>query len=350
MKERLDRYKIHSKLGEGEMATVHLAEDIVLSRLVAIKSLRPILVTKRAIVERFFREARMIASIKSVHVIDIHDIGQSGKEPFMVMEFVDGQTLQKLFDQIRPDLLDAKVAAALLWQVSEGLIATAKHGIVHRDLKPANMLITEGGYLKIADFGLAHLKGETVTPTGTVLGPQLFMSPEQTQGTKPITPQSDLFSIGSVFYYLLTRRPAFYAEDTVVLRQKIISKPHVPLQQLRPDMHPDFCRLIDILLHKNPEQRGSPQWLKRQLQKFLFQQNIIDPTEEVAAFVKSLSGRGFLVTSEIERNALAAIIAGLEKGKKKVPMMRRSKVALFLWGTFILSAAIGGSLLWIFLR
>ncbi len=302
------------------MATVYLAEDPVLARLVAIKVLHPHFVAKRQILERFFREARTVARIKNSHVVDIHDIGQTGNSPFMVMEFVDGLTLQKLFDQTKPDALDARIVAALMCQAAEGLTAAAECGIVHRDLKPANMLITEHGRLKIADFGLAHLKGETMTGTGMVLGAQLFMSPEQTMGTKPITPQSDLFSMGSVFYYLLARRPAFYAEDATALRHKIVSEPHRPIQQIRSDLDPGICKLIDTLLQKDPVKRGDgPQWLKRQLQKFLYYQKVIDPQNEVAAYLQTLSLKGDRVTSERNRNELAVILANLEKSPRKVP-------------------------------
>ena len=331
MKERLGRYRIRSKLGEGAMASVYLAEDPILARLVAVKILHTHLIPHKKVRERFFHEARTVARIHNSHVVDIYDIGQHGKSPYMVMEFVDGQTLQGILNQVKPGILDAKIAAALICQAAEGLTAAAECGIVHRDLKPANMLIDTRGYLKIADFGLAHLKDRTITGTGIVLGPHLFMSPEQTKGAKPITPQSDLFSLGSVFYYLLSGQPAFHADNIPDLHHQIVSVPHRPLSQIRPDLDPGMYRLIDTLLEKDPQKRGTgAQALKRNLRKFLMIQRVIDPMEEIETFVKGLSRKGIHVTSEIDRKDLAAIISGMENGRKKIPRKRNANIFLLL--------------------
>ncbi len=343
MKGQLGRYKVRSKLGEGAMATVYLAEDPILARLVAIKVLHPQLIEHRRVLERFFHEARTVARIKNPHVVDIHDIGQNGKSPYMVMEFVDGQTLQGILDQVKPGVLDARIAAALICQAAEGLTAAAECGIVHRDLKPANMLITPRGYLKIADFGLAHLKDQTLTRTGMVLGSHLYMSPEQTKGVKPITPQSDLFSIGCVFYSLLSGKPPFHFDNIPELYHHIVSKPHVSLSQLRSDLDPELCRLIDILLEKEPQKRGGgPQWLKRQLRKYLMQEQVIDPMEAIETYVQNLSRQGVQITSEIDRNALAVIISNMEQSRKKISAKRGINVPLILF--LVLTLLLGGGL------
>lgn len=324
------------------MASVYLAEDPILARLVAVKILHPRLIALKKIQERFFHEARTAARIHNSHVVGIYDIGQHGKSPYMVMEFVDGQTLQGILDQQQPGLLDAKVAAALIYQAAEGLAAAAECGIVHRDLKPANMLINAHGYLKIADFGLAHLKNQTTTRTGMVFGSHLFMSPEQTKGAKPITPQSDLFSLGCIFYYLLSGRFPFYAENIPDLRHQIVSMPHPPLHEMRKDLDPGLYRLIDTLLEKDPQRRGhGPQGLKRNLRKFLLVQYVIDPMEEIETFLKNLSRKGIYTASEIDRSALAAIISGLESNRKSVPPKRSIHTALVLASAVVLLLAVG---------
>ena len=331
------------------MASVYLAEDPTLARLVAVKVLHPHLIAHKQVLERFFREAQTVARIKNPHVVDIYDIGRNGKSPYMVMEFVDGQTLQGIFNQVKPGVLDAKIAAAMICQAAEGLEAAAEHGIIHRDLKPENMLITSKGCLKIADFGLAHLKDHTLTKTGMVLGPYLYMSPEQVVGSKPITPQSDLFSIGCAFYYLLSGRPPFFSEDVAELHDQIVSKPHFPLSELRKDLDPGLYRLIDILLEKDPQQRGAgAKGLKRHLRKFLMYQKIHDPMEEIESYVKNLSRKGIHVTSEIDRKELAAIISNLESNKKRISPGRRIPFLLILSLVLALLLTCGLGLIWIF--
>src|SRR5690606_22062213 len=201
----------------GAMAKVFLARDPVLSRLVAVKVLHADLAERKDVLQRFFNEARTVAMVRSPHVVDVFDFGQEGNDLFLVMEFVDGVSLQELHRRLsaraglaaKGSPLDAALAASLISQAAEGLSLAARHGVVHRDIKPVNLMINRQGYLKISDFGIAHVQDDSLTKTGAVLGSPLFMSPEQARGLKPITFQADMFSLGSVFYCCLAGHPPF---------------------------------------------------------------------------------------------------------------------------------------------
>ena len=208
MQSQYGRYQVIQKLGQGAMSSVFLARDPFLSRLVAVKVLHPDLLFQKSVLARFFKEAKTVSRIHSPNVVNIFDFGMEGKAPYLVMEFIDGQTLQKVMDQLQGEPMDPIVACAMMAQVVEGLGAASEWGIVHRDLKPENLMLTQKGHLKVTDFGICHLKDHTMTVTGQMLGSPRFMSPEQVDGIKPLSIQSDLFSLGGVFYYLAGWCPA----------------------------------------------------------------------------------------------------------------------------------------------
>ncbi len=303
------------------MAAVHLARDPLLGRFVAIKVLHSELTTQPDVLNRFYKEARIVAAVRHPHVVDVFDFGQEGSDMFLVMEFVDGQSLGSLLKQLKiPSLhptepadqndemsratpfllatpMDAQVAAALICQAAEGLSVAARHGVVHRDIKPENMMIDQQGTLKISDFGIAHVQDDSLTKTGAVLGSPHFMSPEQVRGFKPITFQADMFSLGAVFYNCLAGHPPFHGKNLPDLFRKIVSEPHVPLWRLRPDIDPFLMTLVDTLLHKDPAQRGGgPKWLHRQLQSYLVTSGIVEPSERVCAYLQGLSAQGVQTT------------------------------------------------------
>ncbi|HKP95919.1 MAG TPA: serine/threonine-protein kinase, partial [Fibrobacteria bacterium] len=307
------------KLGQGAMARVFLARDPVLSRFVAVKVLHAELAARRDVLQRFFNEARTVAAVRSPHVVEVFDFGQEGKDLYLVMEFVDGLSLHGMLRQLRHDQghpdrpegsgasfreaplyfdpLDATVAAALMCQAAEGLSVAARHGVVHRDVKPENLMINTQGYLKISDFGIAHVQDDSITKTGAVLGSPLFMSPEQARGLKPITSQADMFSLGGVFYSCLVGHPPFQGRNVTDLFRKIATEPHTPLWRLRPDLDPSLGNLIETLLRKDPAARGGgPRWLHRQLKGYLMASGVMDPAELIGAYLQELSSRGIQTT------------------------------------------------------
>lgn len=341
MNRRYGRYEVLYKLGQGAMAEVYLARDPVLSRPVAIKVLHSDLASRKEVLQRFFNEARTVAVIRNPHVVEVFDFGQEGKDLYLVMEFVDGLSLHGLLRQLGPiragadvrqdthsrldnpayrepalafEPLDPAIAAALMCQAAEGLTQAALHGVVHRDIKPENLMINRQGYLKISDFGIAHVQDDSITKTGAVLGSPLYMSPEQARGLKPITSQADMFSLGAVFYACLAGHPPFQGRNITDLFRKIASEPHIPLLRLRPDLDPALGGLIETLLRKNPNDRGGgPRWLHRQLKGYLMTLGVMDPAELVSVYLQEPASRGIETTwrgQGTERRVAATLPAG----------------------------------------
>jgi eukaryotic-like serine/threonine-protein kinase len=185
------------------------------------------------------------------------------------------------------------VAAAIICQAAEGLTSAEKHGVVHRDIKPENLMFNSEGTLKIADFGIAHIADEgSRTQTGAVLGSPNFMSPEQIEGVRP-TNKTDLFSLGGVFYYILTGKLPFTGPSIPVTMRNICERPHPPVPEANPQAEPFLVGLVDTLLQKRPEARGDgARWLANQLRAYLGSQGIVDIVDHVKGFIQSLGLAG----------------------------------------------------------
>lgn len=312
---RFGRYEVVCKLGEGAMAAVFLARDPVLTRSVAIKVLHQNVATGKTVLQRFFNEAKTVANVRNPHVVEVFDFGREGSEYYLVMEFVDGLSLQGVLKQLRPghpgdpagagpshqpqsgEALPDILTAALLCQAAEGLDIAGRHGVVHRDIKPENLMINQQGYMKIADFGIAHLQDESLTRTGAVLGSPLYMSPEQVRGAKPITSQSDMFSMGAVLYRCITGRPPFTSATLKDLYFKIAREPHADIRTVRPDLDPSLAGLVETLLRKDPAHRGGgPRWMRAELRAYLLSQGVDDPTDRVCRHLRELARRGIQTT------------------------------------------------------
>src|SRR5258708_1067424 len=199
-----ERYCIRSELGRGGMGRVYVAHDVKLGRDVAIKVLNPGDHSREEML-RFEQEARAVASLDHPNVLAIHDIGSHGESPHTVSELFPGRTLRA---RLEAGPLPARAVLDYSLQLCHGPAAAHGKGILHRDLKPANICVTNGGGLKILDFGIAKLastrspEGALRTQTGAVFGTAEYMSPEQVRGT-PVDPRSDIFSFGAVVYEML---------------------------------------------------------------------------------------------------------------------------------------------------
>ncbi len=342
MTGQVGRYRIICPLGNGKMGAVYLARDPTLSRLVAVKVLHAHRLLQEEAVHRFFQEAKVVARSKSPHIVQVHDLGQVGKAPYLVMEFIDGRSLEKLMEFLDGKPLPPIVAASLVCQAAEGIAMAAEAGIVHRDLKPANLMISEQGYLKITDFGLCHLSDHTLTRTGQVMGSPRFMSPEQIQGLKPISPQADLFSLGAVLYYGLTGQAPFQAETPLDLFRQITQEPHPPLEHYVEGLDPFLVRLVDTLLQKDPAKRGQgPRWLRFQLKRFLYHKRVIDPAERVAAFTRDLSTQGFQTTSALKGSVLKQLEGSLDLEKRPSRILWNGRRLRWAVAVLILAAGTG---------
>ena len=222
-----ERYEILKILGEGGMAFVYKARDTQLERFVAIKTLKPNYVNQETFVDRFKREAKTAANLNHPNIVQIFDWGIEG-EPYFVMEYIEGNTLTSIIGKNRTiSLSDILFIGA---QVSSGLHAAHQKGLVHRDIKPGNIMITPDGKVKVTDFGIVSLQNEEsdITKTGSILGTASYISPEQAQG-KPVCIESDLYSLGTVLYELITGKPPFTGDSPISTATKhLTDKPEKP--------------------------------------------------------------------------------------------------------------------------
>jgi formylglycine-generating enzyme required for sulfatase activity/serine/threonine protein kinase len=247
-------YDIVELVGHGGMGVVLKALDPRLNRVVAIKVLAPALASNAAARKRFLREAQAAAAVTHDHVITIHAIEEAKNLPYLVMEYVAGQSLQQKIDATGP--LELKEILRIGRQIAAGLAAAHQQGLIHRDIKPANILLENGvERVKITDFGLARAVGDAgVTQTGMLAGTPQYMSPEQAQGER-VDHRSDLFSLGCVLYAMCTGRSPFRAEGTVAVIHRVCKETPRAISQINPDMPDWLTKIIDLLLEKDAEQR-----------------------------------------------------------------------------------------------
>jgi eukaryotic-like serine/threonine-protein kinase len=249
------RYELLRPLGSGGMAEVVAAHDRRLGRDVAIKLIRPEQLADPTSHERLLREARAAAALHHPHTVAVHDVGEDGGRPFIVMELVKGDTLQdRLRDGTR---LSADETVAIGSAVLEALQTAHEHGLVHRDVKPSNVLLSDSGHIKLADFGIAKALDTTdagLTTTGQVIGTPRYLAPEQAAGG-PATPASDLYSLGAVLYECLAGRPPFDGPSAlaVALAHQRASFP--PLREVAPDVPGSVADTVERALSKDPQQR-----------------------------------------------------------------------------------------------
>jgi formylglycine-generating enzyme required for sulfatase activity/cephalosporin-C deacetylase-like acetyl esterase len=257
-------YEIQALLGAGGMGEVYRAQDTRLQRTVAIKVLPAHLSSDPDLHARFQQEAKSISGLQHPNICVVHDIGSQDGVDFMVMEYVAGQTLDKL---IPPGGMSTDQATKYAVQGADALARAHAAGIVHRDLKPANIMVDESGLVKVLDFGLAKLaapasamSGEDATMAtlattpGMIVGTVAYMSPEQAEG-KPIDARSDVFSFGSVLYEMLTARRAFEGQSSAALLSAVMRDDPKPLSEVKRDVPPEVRRIVARCLKKDPAAR-----------------------------------------------------------------------------------------------
>ncbi|HEY0782612.1 MAG TPA: serine/threonine-protein kinase, partial [Thermoanaerobaculia bacterium] len=220
-------YKIVDKVGTGGMGTVFRAVDQMLDREVAIKAIRPELASEAEAVERFRAEAKMLARVNHTAIATIYSFFAEGDELFLAMEFVRGQPLSQVLRD--GGAMPWDVALALLAPALAGIEEAHRAGIVHRDLKPDNLMITDGGGIKVMDFGIARMVGGTrLTKTGLLVGTLRYMAPEQIRGEE-VDRRTDIYSLGAVLYEMLTGRVPFDgSSDYAVLKAQVEEQPQPP--------------------------------------------------------------------------------------------------------------------------
>jgi serine/threonine protein kinase/Tfp pilus assembly protein PilF len=248
----ISHYRIIEKIGAGGMGEVYLAEDLRLERKVAIKFLPQHLTKDKENVERFEREAKATAALYHPNIITIYEIAEDDNQTFIVMEYIDGQSLRT---KIENGFSELDEILDITKQICGGLSEAHKADIVHRDIKPENILIDRSGHVKILDFGLAKLKGVSkLTKETSTLGTIHYMSPEQVQGQE-VNHRSDIWSLGIVFYEMLTRKLPFKGDyEQAVIYSIMNDEPESP-SNIKYEIPVELDPIIKKILNKNPQQR-----------------------------------------------------------------------------------------------
>src|ERR1051325_127321 len=250
---KLGRYEIRSKIGEGGMGEVYLANDTELDRPVAIKVLPGKLAADQQRLQRFIQEAKAASALNHPHILTIYEIGSFGNTRFMASEFIDGETLRAYMRAPRKltEILEVAI------QTASALATAHAAGIIHRDIKPENIMVRRDGYVKVLDFGLAKLtespaatsdpeaatRAMVNTGAGTVMGTANYMSPEQAKGTQ-VDARSDIWSLGAVLYEMIAARVPFPGETPTETISLIMLKEPAPVTRFAPDVPGELERII----------------------------------------------------------------------------------------------------------
>ena len=261
--EPISHYRILKKLGAGGMGEVYLAEDTLLNRKVAIKFLPEDSIADPQAKKRLIREAQAAAMLDHPNICPIHEVGEEDGRSFIVMQYVEGETLA---DLIRRRPLDLRQFLAIAVQIADALAEAHSHQIIHRDIKPQNIMLTRRGQAKVLDFGLAKVvsprlaadseaqTASLLTETGAIVGTPAYMSPEQTRG-ELLDGRSDLFSFGAMLYEMASGRQPFAARSTAEVVAAILTREVLPLEQAAPGIPVEIGRIIGRCLEKDRERR-----------------------------------------------------------------------------------------------
>ena len=250
------RYKILGELGKGSMGLVYKAQDPKINRLLAIKTIcfsdefeEEVL---QEIKERFVKEAEIAGKLSHPSIVTIHDVGEDRDLTYMAMEYLAGKDLEKFISM--ENLLPFNKVLDIVARIADALDFAHKAGVIHRDIKPANIMLINNGAIKVTDFGIAKAISSSRTKTGVILGTPNYMAPEQIMGQK-IDPRSDIFSLGVLFYQLLTGKLPFHGDNLSSLLYQITQVKHPPVQNYNPRIPKACGQIIDKAMAKNPEER-----------------------------------------------------------------------------------------------
>jgi eukaryotic-like serine/threonine-protein kinase len=317
------RYRLDAQIGAGGMSTVYRAFDTVLERQVAIKLMHREIASDSDQLERFRREARAVAQLNHPHVVGVIDAGEDDRTPYIVFEYVEGETLK---DRIRRyGRLPVGEAVAYAIEIARALGAAHDHQIVHRDVKPQNVLIDEEGTAKVTDFGIARsLTEEGLTADGRVLGTTDYVSPEQALG-QDVGPQSDLYSLGVVLFEMLTGDVPFHGENQVAVAMKHVREELPDVLLRRPEASSTLASVVDRATAKELDRR------------YLSDRDFIADLEEVLAIETARSGQA---TGE----ATAVIRTLPASARRRIPLRMRHPVRLLV-ALAIVGAAVAVALI-----
>jgi tRNA A-37 threonylcarbamoyl transferase component Bud32 len=254
------RYRVGRRLGRGGMGVVHEAVHEEIGRRYAIKLLRRELASRPRSLERFVREARLLAGVNHPHITQVFDFGRhEGRTPYIVMEYLEGRTLREVLRREGP--CEPQLAVTIMRQVCRAMAHAHAQGVVHRDLKPDNLMLlgaNESVHVKILDFGIAQYASPPdtrLTPSGAVLGTSHYMSPEQTRGDETLGAATDVYSLGVIFYEILSGLRPHPGDSYAAVLFHLLTQPPVPLTQVMPSCPPELWEIIERCLCNNPLDR-----------------------------------------------------------------------------------------------
>ncbi len=319
------RYRLEARIGTGGMSSVYRANDETLERPVAIKLMNREIATDSDQLERFRREARAVAQLSHPHIVGVIDYGEDQGRPYIVLEYVEGETLKERIR--RNGELDVSEAIAYAIEIARALgCAHARH-IVHRDVKPQNVLIDEEGSAKVTDFGIARsLDDDGLTADGRVLGTTDYVSPEQALG-HDVTGQSDLYSLGIVLYEMLTGSVPFRGENQVAVAMKHVREELPDVQTLRPEVSASLAAVVDRATAKDLHER------------YRSDEELIADLEDVLALEAARSGSATGEATTVLRTLPS-------RARRRVPLRVRSRpVWLALAALLTVAALVAGILL-----
>jgi tRNA A-37 threonylcarbamoyl transferase component Bud32 len=338
--ERFGRYEILSELGRGAMGVVYKARDPKINRIVAVKTISMAGQSPEEesdYRQRFFREAEAAGRVSHPGIVTIFDVGEETetRAPYIVMEFVGGESLEKMLSK-NDRKLPVENALLLALELADALDCAHRQGVVHRDLKPANILMTEDGHAKIADFGVAKLNLANQTLAGRALGTPAYMSPEQLNGD-PVDGRSDLFSLGVILYTVLTGYRPFQGNSALTVSFKVVNRDPIPATLLDTALPAGLDRIIERAMAKDPAeryQRGAEMVLD--IQTLLEGRTPANPATQA-------SGSADLAQPALGRPQVAAEILSVARAlpleKAAVEKLRKAALAgvLVLVGLFMLA-------------
>jgi serine/threonine-protein kinase len=247
------RYRLEAKLGSGGMSTVYLARDQTLDRPVAVKVMHREMSEQADQLERFRQEARSVAKFSHPNVVSVIDAGEDGGHPYIVFEYIEGETLKQRIS--RNGALDPQEAIAYAIEIGRGLSVAHARNMVHRDIKPQNILIDAEGRAKLTDFGISRqLEQDGMTATGRVLGTTDYVAPEQAMGRK-VDPRTDIYSLGVVLYEMLVGQVPFAADSQVGVAMKHVNEELPDVQRRRPDVSAAVALVVERSTAKDPAER-----------------------------------------------------------------------------------------------
>jgi serine/threonine-protein kinase len=249
MAQKIGKYEVIEELGRGAMGVVYKGKDPFIGRFVALKTITTGLQDQPELLQRFYREAQAAGGLQHPNVVTIYDLGEAQDgTPYIAMEFLEGEDLEKYINDQRQIPLSQKIG--FIVQVASALNYAHKRGVVHRDIKPANIVVTKDGTPKVLDFGIARLVDTSRSQTGLLIGTVNYMSPEQVRGER-VDARSDIFSLGVMFYELVCWQRPFLGSNFTAVMLAIISQEPKPLNELAPDCPKDLADVVHKLLRKD---------------------------------------------------------------------------------------------------